>query len=585
MAKHKSLIALIFVLIFALSLFAGCSGGPEDEPGGPVDEIEKAERPTVDGVPYGEGRTLTISLYGNQPTGLDAVIEEYYKRTEDIFAFDIQFEFLPLEDYKSRLTLGMSSSTTNYDLVFDAQWIYLQEWSKNGNYIRLDKYFDNDEYPGLKKAFSGEYLGNNKFNEGIYGIPLTESFGSTVVAYYREDWRKEAAKEPAYSDLSDGINSAQDMELFFRWVKDNKTSANTWPLLVNKSALGPGSLAADFYDTGDGFTLAQKNEMGVRTDWQIAANLNLAAYVDPETKIVKGVYAPQMESTASLSFFPAQFQTESAFTGNWQSNYEKIRDWYEAGYISPDAINENDATLKFRNGQGGVYVDDIVNFPLHKQALLKNDASAELEIYVPSKAEREYEKGYYGTDFKAWNFLCIPKNSKNEDLAMLFMDWLFDSRENHDLFQYGVEGVHWSKIDPQDGNGTYYYEVTPEHEAYTFNPYLLTWNPTYLRTPVGLTDKALRHLEYIQDESSFTPYLYAGFTFDTTTVSTELANANFATYKNQSIPYELGSIEDPVTRWNQLISQRISNQKFQTDLSIIKAEFMNQLQAYIDSQE
>lgn len=583
MFKFKRLIVLFMVFLLAFSCFAGCgrTGGGDDS--SPEEKTEKAERPTVDGEPYGAGRTLTISLYGNQPAGLDKVLEEYYRRTNDIFAFEVKFDFLPLEEYKSRLTLGLGSSTSNYDLVFDAQWIYLQEWSKNGNYIKLDKYFDNDEYPGLKKAFSGDYLANNRFNNGVYGIPLTESFGSTVVAYFREDWRKEAAKEQEYAALADGIDSAREMELFFGWVKKNKADAGTWPLLVGKSALGPGSLAADFYDTGDGLTLAQKNRLGVRLDWQISANLSISAYVNPETGTVSGVYAPQMESATSLSFFPSQYQTEAAFTGDWESRYEKIREWYEKGYISPDAINENDATLKFRNGQGGVYVDDIVNFPLHKQALLKNDANAELEIYVPSKAEREYEKGYYGTDFKAWNFLCVPKNSQNEDLAMLFMDWLFTDRENHDLFQYGVEGVHWSKTDPENGEGTYYYEVKPEHEPYTFNPYLLTWNPTYLRTPIGLTEKASKHLKYIQSEDSFTAYLYPEFTFDTTTVSTELANPNFATYKKQSIPYELGSITDPVSSWNKLVSARIGNAKFQNDLSIIKAEFINQLQEYIDS--
>lgn len=576
----KSLCCILLAVLMCVPVLAcGDTGTDPTPPGGDGEVIEKAKRPTVDGVPYGEGRTLTINLWGDTPSGLDEVVAEYKRRTADIFAFDIEFKFSPLDQYKQNLTLNIGSSTSNLDLVFDAGWIYLDEWSRNGNYVRLDKYFDNDEYPGLKKAFPADYLDNNRFDGGLYAIPLTETFGSSNVAYYREDWRKEAAADGVTS-LADGIDSPEQVEDYLYWVLENKQGVT--PLICNRDGFGPYNLASGFEDQGDGLTVEQNNAIGVRS-WQVGLDVNLTVYVDPETKTAKSAYMPFYQDSTALSRFPSQYQDSSKFTGNWQAIMRRVRTWYEDGIISKDVLNESDAMPKFRNGQGGMYVDDIANFVTHQSALQKIDPNAELEVFVYSRQEREMVQPNWGTDFRAWNYLAIPRSSQNEDIAMLFMDWLFSSRENHDLFQYGIEGKHWTRIDPTEEGGTYSALVTADHEPYTLNSYLLTWNPTYLRTPAGISEKAARFIEYVQDPDSYTTLIYSDFAFDATNIASELANPDFATYKTQHIPYYLGTQADPVAQFQQILDQRIANQKFQQDLAIIEAEFLSQLQDYLDN--
>ena len=50
------------------------------------------------------------------------------------------------------------------------------------------------------------------------------------------------------------------------------------------------------------------------------------------------------------------------------------------------------------------------------------------------------EKGCIGTDYRAWNNLVIPVTSKHADETMKFLDWLFQSQDNHDLFELGIKG-------------------------------------------------------------------------------------------------------------------------------------------------
>lgn len=572
-----SVIGMILSVIMCFSML-GCGGGGSTVTPPPDGETEeKADRPTVDGVPYGEGRTLNIYIPGTKPAELDKVIAEYKKRTKDEFAFDLKFKFDQLDNYKQNLTLQIGSgAASELDLVFDAQWIYLQDWSKKGNYVKLDKYFQNDNFPGLKKAFDKDYLTNNKWNNGVYGIPLTESYGSTNAAFYRLDW----AKASQIPELADGIDSNEEVELYLDWVKKNKSGS---PLLANKDGYGPFNLAGGFYDKGDKPTVSQSNQKGVRQGWNIYNNIILSAYINQETGEVSGLYVPQYESAQETFDFPAPFNSDEAHTGNWQASYNKVRDWYEKGYISPNVLNEVDAEAKFRAGQGGMVLRNLEQFPAMNAELQKNDPNAELEIFMFSKAERDMIQPQWGTDFKAWNYLAVPSTSPNADLAMLFMDWLFASRENHDLFQYGIEGVNWQKIDPATPDGSYQALITKDHVPYTLPGYYLTWNPNYLRSPAGISEKAAKYIKYVQDPKTYTTYLYSEFRFDYTEVQSELLNPSFGTYATQSIPFYLGTQQDPVAKFNQIITNRIANKKFQDDLAIIKAEFRRQLQEFIDN--
>ena len=61
---------------------------------------------------------------------------------------------------------------------------------------KLDKYFNNDEYPGLKQAFTPELLETNKINGHNYSIPFMTSYSDPFIINIRKDIREELGLPP-----------------------------------------------------------------------------------------------------------------------------------------------------------------------------------------------------------------------------------------------------------------------------------------------------------------------------------------------------------------------------------------------------
>lgn len=77
---------------------------------------------------------------------------------------------------------------------------------------------------------------------------------------------------------------------------------------------------------------------------------------------------------------------------------------------------------------------------------------------------------------------------------MKFLDWLFSSEENHDLFELGIEGEDWEPV----GEDQYrVIEGETAAQTYTFPGYVLTWNPNYVKFPDTLPDDILAYKNMI----------------------------------------------------------------------------------------
>lgn len=583
MKKFYMIVAVLLAMIFAFAPLTGCKKKPDDPYKPPTEDEQedpKAKRPTVEGEIYGEGRTLNLYMWGPTPVGLDAAVAEYKRRTADKFGFDIKFKFDDIDNYKQNLTLKIGSGSEDLDLVFDAQWIYLQKWANEGNYVKLDKYFENPEYPGLNSAFSKEYLNNNKFNRGVYGVPITQTYGDSTAVFYRNDWRKQAVAA-GKTELADGINSIAEFEVYLQWVRDNKPGVT--PFISNKDA-NNSQYSVVMAEPESVYTVAQFKNAGIAQSVQLSPGISADVYINPETKVVEEAYVRDFEKTSVLADFPAPFNSQSVYMGNWQAGYTKVREWNQTGLTHPDPTNITNSESRFKTGLAGSMVWTLGQFTQMNSSLKANDPSAELEVFIYDKYIRNKTKGYFGTDWKAWNFLSIPKTSVNEDLAMLFLDWVFESRENNDLFTYGVDGVHWNKVDPGEGGGSYQFDVAG-CQPYTMPGYQLSWNPNYIRLPYGATDKVLEYTKYVYDISSYEAKLYPDFTFDYTPVETKLNNPSFGTYLTQHRGYWLGAISDPVNQWNSLMNERYNNTAFQKDILSVKAELIMQFQDFIDKKK
>lgn len=536
---------------------------------------------------------------GATPEGFQEVVDYFNTTYGPELGFTVNFRFDTQSDYKQNLNLSMSASGTDYDLVFDAGWIYLNDFARNGYYYDLYDYFtDAEKYPGLAAAFDTEYLDSNLFSGGLYGIPLTETYGDVSVAYIRKDWREECAADTtwqmpsgkfdgdtpvSYSDLEDGIDSFDELQYYLYWIEDNKPgvvpclSNNTatwgaWDIINSRNQ--PAHSAQDYVNAG------------VKQNITITTNVTATAYIYRDE--VVAAYINDVEdpnSTDGMSSFPAGFNAEGT---EWQDSYTIAKRWADDGIIDADVLQETGSDARFRAGEGGCVLQTINNFSAVESSLQASTPGAELEIYVADYASRNKLNGYAQTDFKAWNFLCVPVavGDAKRDMVLEFMNWIFSSRENHDLFQYGIRGTHWDVAKDAEGNEIEGTVTRNGYEAYAFNAYLLTWNPNFIRVNNASDPKVIEYMEYMYDPDRYVGILYSEFTFDSTAndaLTTALSNADISNAHDQAIPYYLGQVDDPITNWNALKQRFYNNTSMQSAVSTIKNEVMTQLQNYIDS--
>lgn len=536
------------------------------------------------------------SADGATPKGFDQVVKHFNDNYGKDLGLTVNFSFDTQDDYKTKLNLNIAAKKDDYDMVFDAGWIYLNDFAKKEYYYNLADYFKaGSKYQGLVNSFQESYINSNLFNNGVYGVPLTETFGEISVAYIRKDWRIECSLDNTWTkptsiatssvtcdNLSDGIDNFDELEYYLYWIKENKPEAT--PILSNKDATWG---AWDIINTRD---LPSKSAQdfvnnGIKTDIKLSPTVTAKAYIKNGQVIAATVTDENPNSENGLSAFPAGFnETDSA----WQEQYTLARRWAEDGIISPNVLNTSDADAQFRSGIGGCVVQTINNFNAVESQLKSVDPNAELEIYVNNIALREKRAGYAQTDFKAWNFLCIPKtvSEGKKDLCMKFLNWIFESREHHDLFQYGIKGVHWDEAKDASGNYIEGTVVNSLENPYTFPAYELTWNPNYIRVTYASDPKVMEYVEYMYDINRYVAIPYSEFQFDyarTSELSTAFSNGDIAENYSEGPSYYLGQVSDPINKWKAELTSRYENQALQSALKVIKDELIYQLQEYIDS--
>ncbi len=586
MKKLRNLVCAVLALVFVFSMTA-CGDKKE---GGDSDP-----------------NTVRIYLWsdtGTTPDGFNEVVNKFNTEYGPELGFKVSFKFDTQSDYKEKLNLSMSANQRDYDMVFDANWIYLNTFSQKGYYYNLYDYFkEGSKFTGLSSAFDDDYLKNNFFNNGLYGIPLTETFGEISVAYVRKDWREACAADtsftlpasvrlngdktggraPTRQDLADGIDDFDELQYYLYWIKANKPSVT--PMLSNNDATWgawdvinsrniPSKSAADYV------------EAGIKQEIVLSPELTATAYIKNGEVMAANVTDERVDATNGLGSYPSGFNT---YDNKWQEDYLFARKWAEDGIIDPDVLSVSDSDARFKAGTGACVVQTINNFDTVEAAVKsQNGESAQLEIFVNEKALREKRMGYARTDFKAWNFLCVPKTVTSAKLekCLTFMNWIFSSRENHDLFQYGIKGKHWDEAKDAGGNPIENTIVKSLTNSYAFPAYLLTWNPNFIRVSESSDPKVREYMEYMYDKNRYVEIPYSGFSFNlnrTPELTSALSNADIGANKSKEKSYLLGQNSDPITKWNAELSSRYSNTALQTALTTIKNEVIKQLQDYIDS--
>ncbi len=186
-------------------------------------------------------------------------------------------------------------------------------------------------------------------------------------------------------------------------------------------------------------------------------------------RVVATAYGVDTQSTygldASGKLVPAQF------TPNWDKYVDLMYRWARDGIWENESNNTTDdqRLTNLIAGKSAAYLayptaEQLIN--VSKRFYAANTGTEELMVIAPFATEdadgnaviENGEQVVNGNQKSARAFygLIVPYRSANYEILVQYIDWMYSSKENYELCQYGVKGVDWVEGDPFVYNGNTY---------------------------------------------------------------------------------------------------------------------------------
>lgn len=528
------------------------TGNSETSGAGNADADANTGNDAASAVPEIEDTTITIRIM-NEFKNLDKVVAKYTEMTKDdpvMSKIHLDFSWVAGGDYKDKLTMALVAQE-DYDLMFCGSWHGLNTFIQQGNFADLSSYFNNDQFPGLKTAFSENFTDamtsyvrqeDGSFQSGIYGVNLASFYEDSRGFMYREDLRKKYNCDPI-----------TDRDSLFAYMD---------AVLENESDMIGASLWNLFY-----------------IDSPVYSGKHDNVYSQDSTNI----FGDQTRIFVGLSE-DGKTVLNAVVAGDPQEEWDKMPAGYQYDFITEYAVKRTDWNKYLNPNRGGTDTVEkeaaITYCPLSEFESKAKEAQeripgSEYGYYVYEDAQRNKEKGAVVCDMVTNNWLVVPEWSDNVDAVMYFLDWMFGTQEAHDLFQYGIEGEDWESVGAE---GYKELEIS-EDQKYSMPNYSFTLNPTYIRySEFVMNDPELKaDFDYIYDESTYELSPLAGFSFDATNVETEVANISALSGElqlNISL-YEADEAKEKLQTWHADAED--------VGLETVRQELITQLQSFLDA--
>lgn len=488
---------------------------------------------------------LKCMLVGNKPNHIDDVLAEFEKQTQNNLNIKLNIEWSAIADHKEKLKLRMAAGEV-YDMVFDAPFADMKTLVPQGAYTELDKYFNNDQYPGLKKAFPKEMVDANIMFGHNYGVPFMRSYGANMDGIF---YRRDLAVKYGINQ----INSYNDLEAFYKKIQENEKGMI--PLAVEGRR--------GFYTM---FTFDNPvDRLNSNVFGYSISNINFTFALSGDRKKVIAM-AVDGDDQKYYENFPAPYNKYDT------RKIEKNREWNK--YLEKDAINQKDPVSLLAGGKAASVINSLEYYEDYTNRLKASVPSGELGYFPYMDNTRNMVPRSQVTTYAANNFVCIPVTSKKADTVMKFIDWVYSDQKNHDLFEYGIEGKHWTPV----GNDKY---DLPENvdpaTNYNFPGYELTWTPQMLRFNAKTPDEILKYRQYELKEDSYIKSPMGGFNFNPDPVKNEIAKVS-PVMTDIVTPIANGIFDDPVAVQKQAAAKART-----LGLDKIQDELKKQLEAFFNN--
>jgi ABC-type glycerol-3-phosphate transport system substrate-binding protein len=492
--------------------------------------------------------TLRICLFGSEPSGFNEVLAETEDRLRDTLNVNLDFNFITPSEYKKTLQMQLMAER-KVALAYDAPWMTNNELVSRGMYYDLEDYFNNDTYPGLKKAFTEEFIEANKMDGHLYWIPIMGVEKDMVILHYREDLREKL-----------GVAPITDMESLQKYLD---VLQETYPGIVPIDLGRKG-----FYEMFNSNVL-ERNAAGIFEPFG-TGNMELywevAISKDGKTCLGATTYGDEDELFTN---YPVGYQYNY-----YLERFNQFVKWNK--YLIKNSITVStpsgyDSKETFVNGDSAVCFGTLSHGSTESE-LQKQYPDAKVGFFPLYDEQREMKEGSIYTTHIANNFVGVPITATEEqkERTILFLDWLFSDQSNYNLFRYGIEGRDYEIVNENQ------YTIENAANQYEFPYYELVWNPDYELQNAKTPEILLKYQEYMNLVSTYVSSPLSGFVYNSTNVGPELAAVNdqYSKIWFQLFHGTFGNAEQALSEYHEKAEA--------AGLEAIRQDLIRQVQAFLD---
>lgn len=525
---------------------AGGNAGGASDSGTAGGSGAQAEAPQM------EDTTIHIRVM-NEFRNLDKVLAKYEEMTKDdpiMSKIHPEFVWVAGGDYRDKLQTAMIGQE-DFDLMFCGGWHGLSGYIQDGNFADLSAYFNNDAFPGLKSAFSEDFVDamttyirqeDGSYQKGVYGINLATFYEDSRGFMYREDLRKKYNCDP--------ITDEESLLNFVKTVQENEAD------MIGVSLWNFFRLDSPWYSAKHDHVFSQDNVNIFGDQTWVWVGLS------DDNKTVLNAVVPG-DSAEEFAKMPAGYQDD--FIIKYIQERTKWNPYLNPNRGGTDTV-EKPAAIAYST---------LTEYESKVKTALEANPDEEYGFYVIEDAQRNMEPGAVICDMATNNWLVVPEWSEKTDAVMYFLNWMFGSREAHDLFDLGIEGEDWEAI----GEDGYKKLDIDENLAYSMPTYSFTQNPAYIRVSqfVSENPEIKSRFDYMYNPGTYSLSPLSGFVFDTGKVETQIANVSALSNELQLTisMYDADEAAQKIEQWH----------KDATDVGLeeIRAELISQIQAFLDA--
>lgn len=345
---------------------------------------------------------------------------------------------------------------------------------KNSNQLMplndlLDEYGQN-----IMEMTRPEYLSTTTWNNEIYAVPIYRD----IVPNLYINMRTDILEDIGMLDKAQNISSMQDIEEILAAVKEQT----------------------------DLIPLAPSGGTGVLN----FSNVLLSG------KFEDAVFYDPLVDTYAVTLSTDPYKVVNLYdTKEYEDSVRLIHDWFEKGYIHPDAATTTDDNYTFvKNGKC---------FGFFSAGENATAGTSKQKCGYDMVMIKIYSQPVTTSNINQLNWV-IPVTAHEPEAAMKFMDLMYSNEDVVNLLNYGIEGTDYIVLD--DGTLDYPEGVDSTTVLYNMNETWLFGNQYIAKCWTGLAPNTRETSKEINDSAVLSPLV--GFTVDTENMGNQISNLTSA---------------------------------------------------------